>query len=143
MPASNALSVLPRFTTFARSGASSLAAVSLEALLLTLLVSGLHVHYLVASVLATLTYFGVSFALHRRWTFRGVTGQLRGQLVRYAVVALVGGGLGLGLISLLVGAARLPSLVGWATAGLVVFAGWTPPMNRRFAFRAKLLVPPR
>lgn len=143
MQASNALPLLPRFATFARSGASSLAAVALEALLLTLLVSGLHVHYLVASVLATLTYFAVSFVLHRSWTFRGVKGQLRGQLGRYALVALIGSVLGLGLISLLVGAARLPYLVGWSAAGLMVFVGWTHPMNRRFAFRAKLLAQPR
>lgn len=143
MQGSDALPILPRFTTFARSGVSSLAAVALEALLLTLLVSGLHVHYLVASVLATLSYFAVSFVLHRRWTFRGVKGQLRGQLARYALVAGIGSALGLVLISLLVGTARLPYLVGWGTAGLMVFLGWTHPMNRRFAFRAKLLAQPR
>ena len=137
------LSILPRFTTVARSGASSLAAVALEALLLTLLVSGLHLHYMVASALATLTYFGVSFVLHRSWTFRGVNEQLRGQLVRYALVALIGGALGLGLNSLLVGVARLPYLLGWGMTGLMVFTGWTHPMNRRFAFRSKLFAQPQ
>lgn len=143
MQASIDRSILPRFKTFARSSASSLAAVALEALLLTLLVSGLHLHYLVASALGALAYFAASFVLHRRWTFRCAKGQVRGQLVRYAVVALVGSALGLGMISLLVGAARLPYLIGWSTAGLVVFTGWTHPMNRRFAFRAKLLAQPR
>jgi putative flippase GtrA len=140
---SNALPLSRRLATFARSSASSLAAVAVEALLLTLLVRGLHVHYLVASALGALVYFAASFTLHQRWTFRGARGRIRGQLARYAVVAGVGAALGLGLISLLVGAAKLPYLVGWAMAGIVVFTGWTHPMNRRFAFRAKLLAAPR
>jgi putative flippase GtrA len=140
---SNPLPLSLRFATFVRSGASSLAAVALEALLLTLLVSGLHIHYLVASAIGALTYFATSFALHRTWTFRGAKGQMRGQLARYALVAGVGMGLGMGLIALLVGKAQLPYLVGWAMAGLMVFTGWTHPMNRRFAFRARLLAEPR
>jgi putative flippase GtrA len=139
----HALPFSRRFATFARSSASSLAAVALEALLLTLLVSGLHIHYLVASAIGTLAYFAASFTLHRIWTFRGAKGQIRWQLARYALVAGIGSGLGIGLIALLVGKAQLPYLVGWAMAGLMVFTGWTHPMNRRFAFRAKLLAEPQ
>jgi putative flippase GtrA len=130
----NARPAARSLATFARAGASSLAAVALEALLLTALVSGLHVHYLLASILATLTYFAVSFVLHRYWTFQRARRRARAQLVRYALVNVIGGALGLGLISLLVGKAQLPYLLGWAMTGVLVFVGWTHPMNCWFAF---------
>jgi putative flippase GtrA len=114
-------------------------AVALELLVLTLLVSGLHVHYLIGSIVATGAYLLANFALNRAWAFRRAAAgaPVRGQLARHVFVALVGSaGIAL-LLWLFVGKLGLPYLLGWLLAGALAFVAWTYPMSRAFSFRER------
>jgi putative flippase GtrA len=117
-----------------RCAGSSVAAVTIEFFLLLLLVSRLHMFYLVAALVAGLTGFVVSFIINRRWAFEGRRGCPKRQLFKHGVV--VGGGLGLGtaLMWLLVTRLHFPYQVGWLGGGALVFMGWTYPMQRFFTY---------
>jgi putative flippase GtrA len=123
--------------TLVRCGASSLVAVGLEFLLLSILVSGLRMRAVPASAIAAGAYLAANFVLNRRWAFRGHGGRIEGQLARHLGVAGVGSGLVIVLLWILVDVARMPYPIGWAVAGLLAFVGWTYPMNRFFTFRAR------
>lgn len=118
-------------------------AVALELLVLTLLVSGLHVHYLVGSIVATGAYLLANFALNRAWAFRRAASgaPMRRQLARHAVVVLVGSAAIVGLLWLFVGKLGLPYLLGWLLAGALAFVAWTYPMSRAFSFRERSAEP--
>lgn len=118
-----------------RCAGSSLAGVTVEFGILSLLVSLLHVFYLAAALVAGLAGLVISFALNRNWAFDGRTGSRWSQLVRHTVV--VAGGVGLGMLPmwLAVSVLGLPYQVGWALGGTVVFLSWTYPMQRWFTFR--------
>lgn len=118
-----------------RCAGSSLAGVTIEFGILSLMVSLLHVFYLAAALVAGLAGLVVSFALNRNWAFGARRGSRVGQLVRHTVV--VAGGIALGMLPmwLLVSWAGLPYQVGWAVGGSLVFLGWTYPMQRWFTFR--------
>jgi putative flippase GtrA len=117
-----------------RCAGSSVTAVTLEFFLLLLLVSRLHVQYLLAAIAAGVCGFVVSFMINRSWAFEGRAGCPRRQLVKHAVV--VGGGIALGtaLMWLLVSRLHLPYQVGWLGGGALVFMGWTYPMQRFFTY---------
>lgn len=121
--------------TLFRCAGSSLAGVAIEFALLSLLVSGLHVFYLAAALIAGVAGFFMSFVLNRRWAFHARHGSAPRQLVRHAVV--VGGGiaLGLALMWILVSWLGLPYQLGWLGGGAVVFLTWTFPMQRWFTYR--------
>lgn len=118
-----------------RCAGSSLAAVALEFVILSLLVSICHVNYLVGSVIASVAGLVVCFVANRQWAFKAGAGAVLPQLVRHGFV--VGGGLGLGLILmwLQVHGLGLPYQLSWLAAGSVVFFAWTFPMQRWFTFR--------
>lgn len=126
---------LPVPRSLVASALSSLAAVALELLLLTLLVSVAHVHYLVAAALATAGYLIVHFVLSRFWAFRARAGCAVRQLARHAGVTAVGLGIVLALMRLCIDGIGLPYQAGWAVAGSVSFGLWTYPMSRFFTFR--------
>lgn len=118
-----------------RCAGSSLAGVTLEFGILTLLVSVLHVFYLAAAVAAGLVGLAISFILNRNWAFAARSGSSRRQLLRHA--AVVGGGVALGMVPmwLTVTCLGLPYQLGWVIGGVVVFLTWTYPMQRWFTFR--------
>ncbi len=120
-----------------RCAGSSLAAVAIEFVILSLLVSLCHVNYLAGSILASVAGLVVCFIANRQWAFQA-GGAVWPQLVRHGFV--VGGGLGLGLFLmwLQVHSLGLPYQVSWLAAGSVVFFSWTFPMQRWFTFRAAL-----
>lgn len=124
----------------ARCAGSSLAGVLLEFVLLTMLVSALHLHYVAAALCAGIGGFAVSFALNRFWAFDGRGGCPRRQLLRHAVV--VAGGIVLGTLVMWLGVAalRLPYQIGWLGGGALVFLSWTYPMQRFFTY-APAIVP--
>jgi putative flippase GtrA len=122
--------------TLLRCAGSSLAAVAVEFLLLTALVSLLHVHYLVGALIAGASGCALCFVINRRWAFGAGAGCAWRQLFRHVVV--VGGGMGLGMVLmwLAVRGFGLPYQVSWLLGGSVVFLAWTFPMQRWFTFRA-------
>lgn len=124
--------------TLFRCAGSSLAGVTLEFGLLSLLVSLLHVSYLGAALVAGLAGFFVSFALNRSWAFDGRSGSALRQIVKHAVV--VGGGIALGMLLMWLQVAHLglPYQIGWLLGGSVVFFAWTFPMQRWFTFAPAL-----
>jgi putative flippase GtrA len=117
-----------------RCAGSSVAAVTIEFVLLLVLVSRLHIFYLAAALLAGLCGFAVSFVLNRAWAFEARSGCPKRQLCKHGLV--VGGGLALGtaLMWLLVTQLHLPYQVGWLGGGAIVFMGWTYPMQRFFTY---------
>jgi putative flippase GtrA len=119
-----------------RCAGSSLAAVALEFVLLTALVSLLHVFYLAGALIAGAAGLVLAFVLNRQWAFADGRGPAWRQLVKHAVV--VGGGIGIGttLLWIAVSQCGLPYQVGWLLSGTVVFFAWTFPMQRFFTFRA-------
>ncbi len=128
-----------------RCAGASLAGIAVEFALLTALVSGLHIHYLLGSLLATGGYLVINFALNRRWA-RGPHGlgrprarpSLGPQLARHLGSAVVGMTLGTTLLWLFVHEAHFPYPIGWATSGCIVFGSWTWPTSRRI-FEAPLV----
>jgi putative flippase GtrA len=118
-----------------RCAGSSLAGVTIEFGILSLLVSLLHVYYLAGAVVAGLAGLAISFALNRNWAFDGRAGSRWRQLLRHSLV--VGGGIGLGMLPmwLAVSWLNLPYQVGWVLGGTLVFLAWTYPMQRWFTFR--------
>jgi putative flippase GtrA len=124
--------------TFVRCAGSSLAGVTLEFGLLSLLVTVLHVAYVPAAVVAGLVGFVISFVLNRGWAFQARHGSPTRQLLRHAVV--VGGGVALGtsLMWLQVALVGLPYQLGWAVGGSIVFVAWTFPMQRWFTYAPAL-----
>jgi putative flippase GtrA len=127
--------------TLFRCAGASLAGVTLEFGLLSLLVSLLHVSYLAAALMAGLAGFFVSFLLNRSWAFDGRHGSAPRQILKHA--AVVGGGIALGtlLMWLQVAHLGLPYQVGWLVGGSVVFFAWTFPMQRWFTFAPPLAAP--
>lgn len=121
--------------TLFRCAGSSLAAVAVEFVLLTALVSLLHVHYTVGALIAGVTGCALCFVINRRWAFSARHGCAWRQLFRHAIV--VGGGIALGmaLMCLAVRGLGLPYQVSWLLGGSVVFVAWTFPMQRWFTFR--------
>lgn len=124
-----------RLSSLLRCAGSSLVGFAIELALLTLLVSGLHVNYLIAAAFAGLAYLAINFVLNRRWAFRATRGRALFQLARHAFV--VGGGMafGLPLLWLFVSRFHLPYAIGWTLAGGFVFLSWTFPMHRAFTYR--------
>jgi putative flippase GtrA len=122
--------------TLLRCAASSFAGVAVEFTLLTILVSVLHVFYLLGAVAAGAVYFVINFLLNRRWTFRATAGSALPQFLRHAAVTAGGMGLGTAMLWLFVQGLGLPYQVGWAIAGTIAFFSWTYPMHRFFTYAA-------
>ena len=76
-----------------------------------------------------------SFTLGRRWVFDARRGDLRGQVVRYAMVSAVSLCCNAGAEWLLV-RAGVHYLLARLVASTVVGIGWNFPMHRHFVFRA-------
>lgn len=110
-------------------------AVAVEFALLTLLVSKLHVAYLIGAAAAGVAYFVVNFLLNRRWAFRARRTPVLPQLVRHGVVAGGSTLLILPLLWLFVSEFGMPYQLGWVVAASVAFLTWTFPMHRWFTFR--------
>jgi putative flippase GtrA len=127
--------------TLLRCAGSSLATVTLEFGLLSLLVA-LRVPYVAAGIIAGVVGFFISFLLNRSWAFAAGDGPPLRQLVRHGLV--VGGGIGIGtvLMWLQVSFLGLPYQLGWMVGGSIVFIMWTFPMQRWFTY-APALVPAR
>jgi putative flippase GtrA len=125
--------------TLFRCAGSSLATVTLEFGLLSLLV-WLHVPYIVAGIVAGVAGFFISFVLNRSWAFAAGDGPPVRQLVRHGVV--IGAGIGIGnfLMWLQVAFLGLPYQLGWMVGGSIVFMMWTFPMQRWFTY-APVLAP--
>jgi putative flippase GtrA len=119
-----------------RCAGSSLAAVAIEFVLLSVLVSLFHVFYLAGALVAGVVGLLVAFMLNRSWAFSDGRGRTWLQLVKHSIV--VGGGITLGMLLLWVAVHHLgaPYQVGWLASGSVVFFTWTFPMQRFFTFRA-------
>jgi putative flippase GtrA len=121
--------------TLLRCAGSSIAAVAVEFGLLTLLVSVLHVFYMVGAAISALLYLLVSFLLNRRWAFRATDGARWPQLARHTFVAFGGMALSMPMLWLLVGGAKLPYQPAWLLGGTISFFCWTWPMQRFFTYR--------
>jgi putative flippase GtrA len=129
-----ASALLRRFVpeSLLRCAASSLVAIAVEFVIMTTLVSGLRMHYLVGWLFATTAYLALNFVLNRRWAFRdGAERGVGGQLARHLGMAAVGMTQGTSLMWLFVHVVRLPYQAGWAAAGCIGFSTWTWPMSRR------------
>ena len=122
----------------ARCAGSSLAAVAVEFVLLSALVSLFHLHYLAASFVASTAGLVIAFWVNRQWAFRAGAGAAGPQLLRHGFVVTGGIGLGLVLMWLQVHGLGLPYQVSWLLGGAIVFFAWTFPMQRWFTFRAAL-----
>lgn len=118
-----------------RCAGASLAAVGVEFVLLTVLVSLFHVFYLAGALLAGAVGLGVAFLLNRSWAFADGRGRTWGQLVKHTLV--VAGGIALGTLLLWVSVRHLslPYQLAWLASGSIVFFTWTFPMQRLFTFR--------
>jgi putative flippase GtrA len=118
-----------------RCAGSSLTTVLFEFVLLTVLVSQVHLRYLLAAPIVGVVGLFFCFLLNRRWAFGRCRASPWPQLLRHALV--VGGGMALAtaLLWLQVDRLGLPYQLGWATGGAVTFFGWTFPMQRWFTFR--------
>jgi putative flippase GtrA len=127
--------------TLLRCAASSLAGVTLEFGLLSLLVTVLHLSYVAGTLLAGLAGFFVSFLLNRTWAFHARRGSASRQILKQVAVAAGGLGLGTLLMWLQVAHLGLPYQVGWLVGGSVVFFAWTFPMQRWFTFATAPSVP--
>jgi putative flippase GtrA len=94
--------------------------------------SGLGVHYLVASGLAFAVGVLNSYSLNRRWTFRS-RGRRAPEAVRFVAVQCLGLGLDVGLLYALVHAGRIDHLIAQAlvfpAASLLTFL-----LSRQWAF---------
>jgi glycosyltransferase involved in cell wall biosynthesis len=64
-----------------------------------ILLRGLSVHYVAASVTGFLAGFAVGFVVNRRWTFEAAHGKSTGQLVRFLIVNLISLAANVGTIS--------------------------------------------
>lgn len=119
-----------------RCAGLSLAAVAVEFLLLTVLVSVLHVFYLAGALVAGAVGLLLAFGLNRSWAFADGRGRTWRQLLKHTMV--VSGGIGLGTLLLWIAVHHLslPYQLAWLASGSVVFFTWTFPMQRFFAFRA-------
>jgi putative flippase GtrA len=120
--------------TLARAAGSSLAAVAVEVGLLTVLVTFLHVAYLIGSVIAGVVYLVVNFVLNRRWAFRN-RAPVGPQLLRHGVVSGGGTMLGLPLLRVFVDGAHMPLAIAWTISAAIAFLAWTFPMHRLFTYR--------
>jgi putative flippase GtrA len=121
--------------TLVRCAGSSVAGVTIEFGLLTLLVSGLHVFYLLGALISSLVYLGISFLLNRHWAFRANRGALAPQLLRHGLVSGTSMALGIPMLWLLVNKIGLPYQLAWSLGGLFSFLAWTFPMQRWFTYR--------
>jgi len=122
--------------TLFRCAGSSLAAVAVEFVLLTVLVSLLHVFYLAGALVAGAVGLLLAFLLNRSWAFSGGRGRPWRQLFKHTLVVTGGIGLGMLLLWIAVHQLSLPYQLGWLASGSIVFFVWTFPMQRFFAFRA-------
>jgi putative flippase GtrA len=77
------------------------------------------VPYLIASVLAAAIALSVSFALNRRWTFRGRTDQTTGRAIRFVAIWIVIVLLALPVLAVLVDVVHLPQVVAQAIVVLI------------------------
>src|SRR5437868_6061957 len=131
-------SMVQTLKSLLRCAGSSLAGVTVELGLMTLLVSVLHLFYLVGALLAGALYFSLSFLLNRHWAFRAARAPALPQLLRHGLV--FGGGMLLGtpLLWLLVSGFGVPYQLAWLAVGGVSFLCWTFPMQRWFTYRGAL-----
>src|SRR5262249_60826857 len=119
-----------------RRAGASIAAVSVEFALLSLLVSVFHVFYLVGAAIASGAFLIVNFLLNRRWAFRALHGRVWKQLLRQAVVVAGGSAIAIPLLWLFVGHIHMPYQVGWPAAGVVCLFSLTVPMDRFLTYSA-------
>ena len=100
----------------------------------------LGLHYLMAATIAFCLGFAFNFLTNRSWTFEAGAGAVRGQFLRFCVVAAVILGLDLLLLRLAVGELGVPSVLAQAIVILLLaplsFAG-----NRLWAFSARAPAP--
>jgi putative flippase GtrA len=122
-------------TALLRCAGSSALSVGVEFVVLTLLVSVLHVAYLVGSLLSGAAYFVLNFALNRSWAFRAGSARLWPQLFRHGLVGAGGTLLCTPLLWLLVDRAKMPYQPAWILACVIAFLAWTFPMHRWFTYR--------
>jgi dolichol-phosphate mannosyltransferase len=122
-----------QFARFAAVGASGYV---LNLAVFAAAVHGLHVHYRVAAVLGFLVAVTSNFLLNRHWTFVGHAGRRGHQAARFLVVSVAAFLLGLVLLSVLVGAAGLPSVLAQAIS-IVAATPLSFVANRRWTFRAR------
>jgi len=115
---------------FLRCAVSSLVAVAIEFLLMTLFVSVFHLHFLVGWLLATGGYLALNFVLNRHWSFRAGHAPVGGQLARHAFAVALGVTQGTALLWFFDHTDHLPYQLGWAFSGCIVFGTSTYPLNR-------------
>jgi putative flippase GtrA len=122
--------------------ASSSAASVVDLATLFTLLHLLHLWPGAAGALGCMAGGAVNFALNRRWVFGDLQRQhgahWRGQLLRYALLVVLGGALGSGLvIQLTVAGLGLPVIVAKAIAAALVLACWNYPVSARLVFNAR------
>ncbi len=100
-----------------------------------------HVQYLVAAIIAFILAFGVSFTLHKFWTFRThIVHDTRKQVFVYLAVSLFGLLLNTGLMYIFVSHLHMAVLLSQVFVGLMV-ACCTFFLSRNLVFKWHLNVP--
>jgi putative flippase GtrA len=120
-----------------RSTVAAVGCIAVEFGLLTVFVSHLHMHYLLATVLAGVVYLFLNFFLNRRWAFEARHGSPLPQLLRHGFVILGGIALGCPLLWVSVSVLGLTYRLGWAASGAIAYLAWTFPMHKHFTYRQK------
>jgi putative flippase GtrA len=112
----------------------AIASTVVDYLVMIVCVSVIGLHPVAGTIAGAASGAFTSFTLGRRWIFHARGGELRGQVLRYALVSaisLCGNALGEGLL-VLTGLNYILSRVVIAT---LVGVGWNFPMHRHFVFR--------
>jgi putative flippase GtrA len=123
-----------RFWQITRAGAVSFATVAIDVTALTLLIELLGVHVTMAALVGATLGAVTKFVLGKTWAFRDTSRVRLAQVARY--LGMVAGSVVLVACSMHVLATllALPYLVAKGVSGVLVFSGWSYPMQARFVF---------
>jgi putative flippase GtrA len=114
-------------------GATAATVVDFGAMIL--LVEGLHLRPEVATAIGATLGGITNFTLGRAWIFRGQSGHVAGQAVRYAAVSAAGAAMNTAGEGLVHGRAHVQYIIARALVAIAVSLLWNFPMQREFVFR--------
>lgn len=117
-----------------RAGSVSLITTATDVACLVLLVELLGLHVTIAAFFAAATGAVTKFVLGKTWAFRDSSGLCMGQIARY--LGMVAGSVVLvaGAMHVFATIVGLPYLLAKAASGVLVFFGWSYPVQSRFVF---------